>query len=241
MIKQILQDLNIVKKTAVQASAARPAADSTGRVEPVTEHIVQKHGGLITISPFITRHTAFRAVEPAAEHDHAADDTAPATTILAPTYDISRRMLQDIRAKLSERVIRPIVRVREINPKTDPCGYSLISVDIISHKGELNRIQITTAQMIYAELDEAAAKGIIGKINHAKTRMNYMVEGGIGHILFEAYKTKANNWKFAADLSARYYHHFRSAAPDFTEHKALERDIALFRHQHPRLFGHHHP
>jgi hypothetical protein len=146
--------------------------------------------------------------------------------------------VDEIYKEFSARQGGGVLKRKQVLAAADPCGYSGDTVFVVTASGGPAEIQINVPEVIYAKESEDFVRPVLGEAELTRIRSMYRLTGGIGHILYELYRSpKATHAGRFADLSKRYYEYFRSP-PNGRIRVALVSEIEALRELVPGRIPH---
>ncbi len=158
-------------------------------------------------------------------------------TIVAPNVSQLRVLQREIRLRCVASKGLGIMKDAETNPWIDPCGYSGVSFVIRFPNGQPGEIQCNVPEIIYAKMRESTFRKNLGWSLWISLKFRYLLEGGLGHKLYDIYRTRAGTP--AADTAARiskmYYAYFRGVL-NFSLRNQIVAEYEAFKKAYPTLF-----
>ena len=132
-----------------------------------------------------------------------------------------------------------IIKDQETRPNFDECGYSGLNFVVRLPNGRAGEIQANIPVIMYGKMSKASFCRSLGEKEHARIQTMYHIEGGLGHGLYEIFRTNRQGLgRSAAMLSKLYYAYLRSP-PNIFRQRELEQRIPRFKATFPDIFGAH--
>ena len=130
-----------------------------------------------------------------------------------------------------------VIKNAETLPQQDACGYSGLNFVAKLPNGRTGEIQANTPNIMYGKMSKEKFVEFIDAQKHAEIQTRYGIECGMGHGLYEIFRSNRNGQgKKASDVSKTYYGFLRAPVPDMSKKQALQQDLAAFKQQFPDIF-----
>jgi hypothetical protein len=181
-----------------------PAAKA--EIDTMAEAIAKATGGRVAKAPLKGR---ARALEKAIEYEKRGGDASNVKDIARNTIVVEQSQYHKAVSLLKEQG----AKVKTIDPKTDPMGYSGTNAVVKTKAGVPAEIQVNTPEMIYAKERPEIARAILGDEKYVELATKSGVPGGRGHELYEEYRKLPEGDQRAASLateSRAYYDRVRN-------------------------------
>ncbi len=99
-----------------------------------------------------------------------------------------------------------------------------------NHIGRFGEIQVNTMSLLYAKASKGDFIALFGAEKYMACKARFGVEGGLGHVLYEHYRSPTNpiRTRQAAALSNLYYARMRGHRPPNPSNDTLRRDMEAY-------------
>ncbi len=160
-------------------------------------------------------------------------------TIIAPDLVALNRVQAEIRRRCRASNGLGILRDVETFGHSSPCGYSGLNFAIAMPNGRPAEIQANIPSVMFGQLSESLFGKLLGGASLAQLKSRFLVDGGLGHGLYEIYRVAPNTVKArqAALLSKSYFNYLRGV-PNATLAKTLKLELTAFANANPMIFHH---
>ncbi|BBM04017.1 hypothetical protein [Microbulbifer sp. GL-2] len=156
-------------------------------------------------------------------------------TIIADNKSCLSQVRQGLIASCISRNGYGIIKNSETFPEQDPCGYSGLNFVARLPNGRAGEVQANTPNRMYGKMAKEDFEKFLGPHKYISILCKYRIEGGLGHGLYEIYRSNMGGFrKAAASLSKQYYAFLRSDNPKINSARSLQEDLTAMK----LLFAH---
>lgn len=158
-------------------------------------------------------------------------------TIIAENKELLTRVRQALVKYCVPSKGYAMIKNAETLPQIDPCGYSGLNFVAKLPNGRSGEIQANTPNIMYGKMSKEKFSKFLSDKKHAEIQTKYNIECGMGHGLYEIFRSNQQGaGKAAADLSKKYYGFLRSPIPDAANRSQLLSELADFKRKFPGVF-----
>ncbi|MCW9015877.1 MAG: hypothetical protein OQJ89_02815, partial [Kangiellaceae bacterium] len=130
-----------------------------------------------------------------------------------------------------------MIKNAETLPEHDPCGYSGINFVAKLPNGRSGEIQANTPNIMYGKMSKEKFVKFLAPQKHTEIEAKYRIECGLGHGLYEIFRSNTQGCgQAAADLSKRYYGFLRSPNPNIAMRDNLQAELTAFKKKFSGVF-----
>jgi hypothetical protein len=143
-------------------------------------HYTANHGGTVAKAPIKSKERSIEKIIKEYEGDPSKIKDLARNTIIVPPEKIDT-----FAAELAQRG----AKVKVINGRVDPLGYSGVNSTLKTETGITAEIQVNSPEMIYAKEPESVARSILGDDSYEAISEKSSAPGGKGHELYEEWRS----------------------------------------------------
>ena len=130
-----------------------------------------------------------------------------------------------------------VIKNAETLPENDPCGYSGLNFVAKLPNGRSGEIQANTPNIMFGKMSKEKFVKFLNPSKHAEIQGKYGIECGLGHGLYEVYRSnQQGGGNTAAELSKRYYGFLRSTTPNISTRDSLQSELTAFKKKFSGVF-----
>jgi hypothetical protein len=157
-------------------------------------------------------------------------------TIVAPNMAQLRVLQREIRTRCVISKGLGLIKDVETHGGIDACGYSGLNFVVRLSNGRPGEIQANIPEVIYAKMKGSSFRRDLGWGLWIRIKFRYMLEGGLGHKLYDIYRKAPTTpaGQAAARISKMYYAYFRGF-PNFSLRTQIVQELEAFRKTQPTL------
>lgn len=135
-----------------------------------------------------------------------------------------------------------VISAKETKPASNPCGYSGFTCFVRTGPGYAAETQINCPEVIFAKTKPSTFKKLLGGQTYMRLFLDFQVEGGLGHALYEIWREPKGRFEAAeaaAKLSTEYYEYFRRRPPNMQVRQSLNSRLFIMKRDFPDYFKDH--
>lgn len=130
-----------------------------------------------------------------------------------------------------------MIKNAETLPAQDPCGYSGLNFVAKLPNGRSGEIQANTPNIMYGKMSQEKFCKFLNPQKHVEIKGRYQIECGLGHGLYEVYRSNLQGGgQAAANLSKQYYGFLRSPNPTPAVRDSLQAELTAFKKKYSSVF-----
>ena len=149
-------------------------------IDSIADEVAANHGGTVAKAPIKSKERAIEKINKEYEGDPSKIKDLARNTIIVPPEKIDT-----VAAELAQRG----AKVKVINGRLDPLGYSGVNSTLKTETGITAEIQVNSPEMIYAKEPESVARSILGDDSYEAISEKSSAPGGKGHELYEEWRS----------------------------------------------------
>jgi hypothetical protein len=158
-------------------------------------------------------------------------------TIIADNKAVLRRARQALATYCMASNGYGVIKNDETLPIQDPCGYSGLNFVAKLPNGRSGEIQANIPNIMFGKMSREKFCRFIDPGLHARIQASHGIECGMGHGLYEIYRSNMGGAaKAAAALSKKYYDFLREAPPNSRNREALNSELASIKREFRQVF-----
>ena len=130
-----------------------------------------------------------------------------------------------------------VIKNAETLPIHDPCGYSGLNFVAKLPNGQSGEIQVNFHNIMFGKMSKENFCTDIGAYLHNRIAASHGIEPGMGHGLYEIYRSNIGGaGQSAAALSKKYYGFLRDITPNASTRDALKSELANIKREFRQAF-----